>query len=662
MRQLLKTINNWVWYAVGAVILAVPAFPVAAWIGAGDPGPDWAGYLSGWALGITVVITIAVLAGRVSTTLKAPAWRGVYGWKVAVALGIGLTLASVFVMNEAFARNPQLVDEMALLFTAKTFSSGRVVAPPPDPAGFFLITWTFVNEQGWVSHYPPVQSALLAVGFLLRSEWLVNPVLGGLSTVLVYLTARGLYGVRTATVSALLWATAGWVVIMSGTYVSHVSSAFFSLGAWAALFAPQTPRLRHFILAGFALSLAAASRPLDAVAAAVPILVWVAARPQLWKKLPWMAVAGMPVMLAWAAVNQAAYGTLFTLGYTRLFGASHALGFYTDPYGEPFTPLVALANLSTAVRRLHIYLFEWPIPALLPLGLWALVPRRKSVSDLVVGSGILITPFLYFFYWHSGFFLGPRFYYALVPWVVIGTALAWLWLWERARAASHRLVRWDVASAAGAITVLIWGAVVVFPIRYAIYRDALPSLKLHPEQELRGLGVTQAVVLVPVSWGSRTIAKLWGLGVIPGLVERAYRWLDACTLHEFAEDDARLLQSPTEISRDLEALMGEYPVAAVAVPGFPDPTLKIHEGQFFSPSCEVQLQRDFEGFTLYPNLAWRNDVELNDGIVFARDRFEENDELLQKYPGWAIWRYAPPTDAPNALPVLQLMEAGSAGG
>jgi hypothetical protein len=64
------------------------------------------------------------------------------------------------------------------------------------------------------------------------------------------------------------------------------------------------------------------------------------------------------------------------------------------------------------------------------------------------------------------------------------------------------------------------------------------------------------------------------------------------------------------------------------------------------------LTRDRDGFTVFANLGWRNDVDLDSGIVFARDLFERNDALLTRYRGWDLWRWAPPPGQPDALPVL----------
>jgi hypothetical protein len=94
------------------------------------------------------------------------------------------------------------------------------------------------------------------------------------------------------------------------------------------------------------------------------------------------------------------------------------------------------------------------------------------------------------------------------------------------------------------------------------------------------------------------------------------------------------------------------------VPGSRDPTLRLWPGRELDPSCAAQLAHDRSGFTLYGSLAWRNPVGLDEGIVFARDRYERNGSLLARYVGWEVWRFAPPAGEPEAEPRLRRLEEG----
>lgn len=647
------------WVGIGVALVALPFLPLTRWSGAADAGPPWVPNLVSWAIGLVTVVAFAVVAGRLLAhaprviprlpRLPVPA---VVGTAAAVTIAL-----STYVVHAVFAGNPVLVDEMAHLVHARAFAAGRLAAPAPQPLEAFLIANTWVTQAGWVSQYPPGQTALLAVGLLVHAEWLVNPLLGGLGAVLIYLVGRGLYGRRTGVTAAVLWALSAWVMFMSATYLSHVGAATLALAAWALVWGPTRRAWWHDLLAGTALAGVAATRPLDAVAASLPILAWIIVR-RRWRAVPWLALGAVPVALAWGYVNWRLYGDPATLGYSVLFGEQQTLGFHADPWGERYTPLVALSNAAVAVRRLHIYLYEWPIPALLPLAAWALLGRQRRASDLVVAVGILAAPALYFFYWHSGFYPGPRFYYVAAPMLVLGTAQVWEWLRHQARRPPARLIRGDAALAAGALAVVIWGAVGVLPNRVAEYRDRFPTLRLRPDRDLARRGVQQALVLVPESWGSRLVVGLWSGGVRPALAERAYRRLDACDL-ELLERDARAGRWPAErLAGEVERMLAATPEATRRVPRWPDRTLRLRPREDLPAECARELARDLAGFTLYGHLAWRNAPGRDRGIVFARDLYERDDQLLAHYPGWEIWRFAPPRGEPDALPTLQRVTDG----
>jgi hypothetical protein len=647
------------WVAIGVTVIALSVFPWARWTMAPDIGPPWTLNVSAWGWGTLTVALSALMIGWLAArfTGSLPRLPALRDGVVVATLAALLAVAAAVVMRAVFSANPELVDEMAQLFHARVFASGHLAAPPPHPEAAFLILQTWVTKAGWVSQYPPGETALLAVGLRAHAEWLVNPLLGGVDAVLVFVTARGLYGRRTALAATVLWTLSAWVLFMSASYTSHVGAVTFALVAWAFVLRRGRIRPVRYVLAGLALGLCTVTRPLDGIAAMAPVGVWLIATGR-WRRLGWVVSGGAPMAVAWGLINWRLYGSPLATGYGALYGSMHHLGFHTDPWGRPFTPLVALGNVAVAVRRLSIYLYEWPIPALLPLVVWALLGGQRRSRDLVLLTGIVAAPVLYFFYWDSGFYRGPRFYYAAAPMLVIGTARAWRWAWVAARRRRGKRMRRDVVVATVAVAVLAWGAVGVLPGRIAAYRRQFPTLRLHPERELASRGVQRALVLVKQSFSSRVMVRLWALGVNPGLVERVYRRLDTCDLSELAawgEAGAPLAAVRDSIVR-LERAAAPVPT----VPNWPDPTLRLRPGRRLPERCRQELNRDLRGFTLYPQLAWRNAVGLHHGIVFAQDLFEEDDRLLAEYPGWPVWRYAPPVNHPTALPVLTPDTLGAA--
>ena len=645
------------WRVAGLAVVLLSLLPIGRWINAVDQGPVWAPHVGVWAIGGLVVVIVAVIAGRLAADVQASipsmppaAWRA-----VPAGLAVAVAAFAAIAMREVFSGNPHLIDEVAQLFQGRIFASGRLAAPDPVPLESFLVSQTLVTDAGWVSQYPPGQSVLLALGFWARAEWLVNPILGGISVMLLFAVARGLYDLKTATVAALLWSTSAWVLFMSATYMNHVGATTLALGAWAVIWAPRQTNRWHYVGAGFLLAAAAATRPLDAVAVAVPIGVWLI-RQRGVAQVPWIALGALPVAGAWGVLNWRLFGSPFTLGYTAHYGSDVGLGFQTDPFGHAYTPLVALSNMAAAVRRLNIYLFEWPIPALLPLTAWALFGRRHA-NDVVIGIGALAAPALYFFYWHSGFYPGPRFYYISAPFLVIATARAWGWVWTHAIGKKRWGVRWDVSAAVAAAVVLLWGLLSFLPARWDFYRTQLVSLKHHPERELAARGVDQALVIVPESWGSRVVVRLWGLGAPATLVERAINRVDTCELHELGRRAKAAGQQPSAIVQSLSSFLAanESPVAPIR--NWPDPSLRLRQWDSIPADCNREMQRDLRGFTLYGHLAWRNAVGLDSGVVFARDLYEDNAELFARFEDWQVWRYAPPVDDPTGEPVLTLVRS-----
>ncbi|MFQ5703391.1 MAG: hypothetical protein ACE5HT_05140 [Gemmatimonadales bacterium] len=646
-----RTLARLLWIGIGFGLIVLPVLPIARWVGAPDQGPVWQPQVEAWSIGLIVVLVGGVIAGRLFEEIRLPRvdlpqippplW--------AALLALGFTALSAYAVLDAFSRNPQLIDEIAQLLQARVFAAGRLAAPAPRPPEFFLIAQTLITEAGWVSQYPPGEVLLLAAGMVVHLEWLINPVLGGISVFLVFLLGRGLYGTRTGLVGAFLFASSSWTIFMSATYMNHVGSVAFALVAWVLVFASRTLRPKQVVMAGFFLACVAATRPLDAVAATVPIVVWFATSRRIHVAL-WLGLGALPVAFALGYVNWRVFGSALTIGYTALQGSETGLGFHIDPWGRFYSPLIGLGNMASAVRRLHIYFYEWPIPALLPLALWAILSRQSTRRSLIVATGIVAGPLLYFFYWHSGFYPGPRFYYIAAPFVALAMAHGCRWTWLRARTVRGP-VTIRTALLGAATIVMFWGWVSLVPARWHTYRSQLAVLKRHPERELARLGVKRALVIVPESWSSRIVTELWGLGAPPALVERVFRHADSCELYRFARAVRGRQLSTAELASDLEKLVVRSGALPRPRPDWPDPALRLRPGPI-APDCQLEMKRDLNGFTLYGQLAWRNRVGLDSGIVFARDLYELNHELFARYSGWPVWRYAPPRESPNSMPVL----------
>jgi hypothetical protein len=559
-----------------------------------------------------------------------------------VGLGIlGAILLTASVV--AFEQRPLSVDSVAQLFQARIFASGKVVAPPPPLIEFF-VTPHMIVEGSWYSQYPPGHPALLAIGVALRAPWLIPILLSLLTAALLYGFAARAYDRRTASVTLLLLPLTPFFWFMGARLMNHISSlAGIALFLYALARAERGDSGRWAAAAGAGLGLAFLSRPLEALAigaVAAGFVLADALRGGGWRIGVGIAGGFLAAASLYLLFNAASTGDPLRPGYIELWGASHGLGFHTTPWGDLHTPRTGLRNELVDLALLELYLFEWPIPSLLPLGFALVLGWLTRRWDARLLAMFLAIPAVYFFYWHRDASMGPRFLYACVAFVVPLTARA---LVEGARRASAWSLRLPGGVGAGrvlAVLVVLSAAYAVaygIPARFLIYRTGMASMKLDLVEEAQRAGIERGLVLVAVSWGDRIIARLRGMGVSASMAEKAYRQTDHCVLEEIARRSAREGWTPERLESELDsAMIGEARLVHVEANG--DPSLRLQPGSRLTPACLEEIAYDQEGYTVYtPHLA-SNEPDLDGNLVFARDLRDRNGELVRRL-GRPAWLY-----------------------
>lgn len=649
-----------------ALLIALLAFlPWALWLGTGRPQEISALLLTmvGWgvslAVGLPISAALAALRGeRIDAFFERA--RGhllrVSGRVYVLILVAASALICALFSKVLFAHNPHLVDTIAQLFQARIFAAGELTAPAPTELEFFGASHLVQHEGRWFSQYPPGHPGLLTLGLLLGVPWLVNPLLAAATLALVYAIGRRLLGEGSGRLAALLFLLSPFVLLMSSSYMNHVSTVFFLAAALYTALRAQGGEGGAIwpLLTGVALALAATVRPLEAAAWAVALGLW------MWARLGWRRAllaggACLISLLPLLAYNAHTTGHPLRFGYTLLWGPGHGLGFHTDPWGEPFTPIVSFANTALDFARLNVALFEWPYPSLafVLIALALIGFDGRSRQNLVLLAGLLLAaPAAYFFYWHRDNYLGPRFLYAsLVPLILLTVA----GIGELDR----RLGRWRPAYRLLLAAGITYSLAISLPDAAGIVSGTEPEMKQHPEVPLDSLGVREAVVFVKVGWGSRLVARMWGWGVSASEAERSYRVIDGCRI-QLALDDADSLASEgmdaAEVRQRLRARLAQLrdlnlPVAKGLLP---DASVRVDTSRTFPSVCYPQVRLDQAGFTVYGPLIWRNDPWLRKGVVYARS-FDapSNARLMARYPGRAAYLYAPLSPERTAPPVLR---------
>jgi hypothetical protein len=644
--------------SLAALLVALAFLPIVDWVPGGRSAPWYGSVLDGWLSGTAIAagagLVLAILSRRLPIL-----WREGLGaelgdrfdrapWPVSSGIAIAALLLYALLARAVFDARPLLIDELAQMVQARIFAGGALTRPVAERPEFFSMIHV-VDLHGRVySQFPPGGPFFLALGVLLRSPWMVGPVFGAIAVV-AYARFLRVAEPRpsTALLALVLFAFAPFTAFMAASHMNHVPTLALLLVAIAALARVMTePRaaLGWSLLSGLGFGVAATIRPIDALAFALPAGVW-----YLWRALrdssrwrhAFAAALGiaLPVLaLAWVNVNTTGAPLLF--GYVVLWGPSHSLGFHQAPWGVSHSPARGLELVSLYFLRLQSYLFETPIPSLLPaIGALALT-RKTSPLDryLAACTGLLVG--LYFAYWHDGFFLGPRFLHPLLPVLALWTARLFPLVHERAGSGlGHRSVVF------GFLVSLVIAAVALVPLRAQQYRNGLLTMRWDARRSARDAGVRNALVFVRESWGAQLVARMWAIGVPRSETEKLYRGIDACLL----EQHVTALENSTV--RDTAAFAALQPLLRDSSrvrpsPFSPDTTERHLPGSAYTRVCARRIEEDRAGFTLLPPLL----AGADDGNVYARDLHQRNAWLARQHPDRALWLLKPATSAEGDVP------------
>jgi hypothetical protein len=363
----------------------------------------------------------------------------------AVTLFIAGTIAAAAVALLVLEGVPHVQDDIAYVFQARIFASGKSAAPVPPVREFFQSGFIMMYEGRWFAKYPPGHSLMLVPGLWAGVPWLINPLCAGISLALTYSAGRLMFGRHVAAWAGLLGLISVWVLFMSGSYMSHPTTMM-----WAALFlyglvqlrltAERGARYRRVpapvmwgLVAGFAIGMAFITREWTALGIGLGGAVWgigdiLVSRDRLRRLLYYaMVVVGfVPPALILLYENRALTGEWLRLAQD-LVGSYDTPGFgpgHGDAIGH--TPAMGMYNGLVYLRTLATVFDGWPAPfALAPIALglvaWLFGPnRRRQLSwDLLLWlptAGLILA---YFLWWSSTTIYGPRYWYEAMPFLLL---------------------------------------------------------------------------------------------------------------------------------------------------------------------------------------------------------------------------------------------------
>lgn len=231
---------------------------------------DVSAFLQTVLLSTVAFVALYLLAER----LERPASRLV-DWleqRTVAQIAVTSALASLLVGWLVLDGVPHVSDEVAYQFQAKAMAQGALSLPAPDPVAAFRFIHTMVLHDRWFGIMNPGWPALLAVGYVLRAPWLINPLLGAAALFLFhgFFLETGLT-VRAARLTVLLLAFSPLLLFMNGTYMSHPANlALFGGFCWGWARLLRTESRGAALVAGLALAGNLLVRPVDTVAVTLP--------------------------------------------------------------------------------------------------------------------------------------------------------------------------------------------------------------------------------------------------------------------------------------------------------------------------------------------------------------------------------------------------------
>jgi len=274
-----------------------------------------------------------------------------------LAVAFLTTLALALGSHLVYHAHPLSMDEYVPVFQSAVFAEGRLAGQfPPDLLPWLIprhfVNWFFkVTATGEVvGNYWPGFALLLTPFTALGASWLLNPILGGATVLVMHRLARELLGSEWTGLVVLLTLASPAVTINALSFYSMpaylLANACFAL----LLLRPTVPRA---VFAGLIGSIA---------------LVLHNPMPHLLFALPWFV---------WLAVQENRFRLLASLvaGY---FPLSLLLGFgwvwYSRSLGSPLTVLDVAAQAGSANMAWGILrgVFVLPNPGMLVDRLWGL--------------------------------------------------------------------------------------------------------------------------------------------------------------------------------------------------------------------------------------------------------------------------------------------------
>lgn len=303
---------------------------------------------------------------------------------------------------------PRVSDEFSYVFQSKILSSGKLYAESPPLPRYFRSD-NIISDGKWYSKYTIGWPLILAVGQLLRVEFLVNPLIASFSIIFIFLISRELFGKNGAILASFLAVLSPYFVFTASSYFPHTAVGLFTLILFYCLLNMQNDNSFIYpIAAGISILALILIRPADGgviFLGVIPMLLYVV-YDSGWKRRKIIGAgvillslaAGIAILLV---VNKAQTGDPFLFAFTK-FNQEDRWGM--GAMNHSF--ILGLWHLAFATMRNGI----WSVPLIGFFAFLCLFKKDIKVYLILIPSLGLVV-FYFFFFSLGAQNFGIRYYY-----------------------------------------------------------------------------------------------------------------------------------------------------------------------------------------------------------------------------------------------------------
>lgn len=329
-----------------------------------------------------------------------------------------------------FAGLPHVADSHGMYMHSKIMASGKWCETSPRWRIFFTFQ-SMINTRAFCSVSFPGHVMLLTLGQWVGAPWLVNPLMGALGLIAIFLLARELDGKTTALIAASMALLCKYFIFMSSEYMNSVSSMFFLVMFVYAYVRMVDVRLRRYaLLAGVCIGCAFITRVQSTVPFTLPIVLhglWLAASKPRSHALNMVIVGvmAMPFVGFLLYYNIQLTGEPLITAYQKSDNNGLSLYIGRFAYWQSWREIgTDISRALVQISMLHRIPFGWFTSSLLFVPLLFMLRSRPHYSGLLMACCLSQGVALIFLFGMSGTVFEPRYIYESVALLIILSAAA----------------------------------------------------------------------------------------------------------------------------------------------------------------------------------------------------------------------------------------------